>query len=324
MPATTTQKRILLANPRGFCAGVDRAIEIVEQALDRFGAPIYVRKEIVHNTVVVDDLAGRGAVFVDELEEVPAGSICIFSAHGVSPAVREEAKAKGLHVVDATCPLVTKVHIEVNKFDKKEYDILMIGHEGHEETEGTMGEAPHAMYLVETVEDAKTVQIRNPEKVAVVTQTTLSIDDTKQILDTLKDRFPAMAVPKKSDICYATQNRQDGVKDLAKHSDIVLIVGNRNSSNSNRLVEVAERQGTPAYLVPEIGVLELKWLENANTIGISSGASTPESAVKELIAKLAEHGYTTVDTLAGVEEDVIFSLPKKEFDAIDKARKAAS
>lgn len=307
---TNTQADILLANPRGFCAGVDRAIIIVEQALEKFGAPIYVRNEVVHNKFVVDELRKKGAIFVNELDKIPAGSTVIFSAHGVSKAVRLEAEARGLTAFDATCPLVTKVHIEVEKMRKAGLEIIMIGHKGHPEVEGTMGQAEQGMYLVETPEDVLTLKVNDPEKLAYVTQTTLSMDDAAKVIDALQARFPAIRAPKSDDICYATQNRQDAVKIMAKDCDLVIIVGSPNSSNSNRLREVAQNQGVEAYMVDNAGHLNPEWLIGKNTIGVSAGASAPEVLVKDVIRKLQSLGAAHVQELQGVVENVIFQLPK--------------
>ena len=280
------QNEILLANPRGFCAGVERAIEIVERALQRFGAPIYVRHEVVHNKFVVDDLRNKGAVFVEELDEVPAGNTVIFSAHGVSLAVREEAERRGLRVFDATCPLVTKVHIEVSRMREQGREIVMIGHKGHPEVEGTMGQVASGIHLVETPADVATLQVADPDKLAYVTQTTLSVDDAAAIVDALRARFPNIVGPKKDDICYATQNRQDAVKFMTPHADVVFVVGSKNSSNSNRLREVAELRGVPAYLVDNAAGIDAAWIEGKRRIGVTAGASAPEVLVAEVIARL--------------------------------------
>ncbi|MFH1818238.1 MAG: 4-hydroxy-3-methylbut-2-enyl diphosphate reductase [Pseudomonadota bacterium] len=302
---------ILLANPRGFCAGVDRAIAIVERALEKFGAPIYVRHEVVHNTFVVNDLKAKGAIFVEELAEVPAGSTVIFSAHGVSQAVRAEAEARGLNVFDATCPLVTKVHVEVSKMREKGFEIVMIGHKGHPEVEGTLGQSNGGMYLVETPEDVSALQVSDPDKLAYVTQTTLSVDDAARVVDALRARFPHITGPKKDDICYATQNRQDAVKKLAANSDVVIVVGSPNSSNSNRLREVAENLGVPAYLVDGAADIDPAWLEGKHRVGISAGASAPEILVEEVIDRLKKLGATEVAPLEGLLEKVNFPLPKE-------------
>lgn len=314
---STLQTDIVLANPRGFCAGVDRAIIIVEQALGKFGAPIYVKHEVVHNKFVVDELRNKGAIFVEELDEVPTGSIVIFSAHGVSKAVRAEAEARGLTAYDATCPLVTKVHIEVEKMRAQEMELIMIGHKGHPEVEGTMGQSDEGIFLVETPEDVYTLTISNPDKLAFVTQTTLSMDDAAQVIKALKDRFPNIRAPKSDDICYATQNRQDAVKIMAKDCDLVIIVGSPNSSNSNRLREVAENQGVEAYMVDNASYLKQEWLTDKKKIGVSAGASAPEVLVQEVITKLQELGAKEVTELQGVVESVVFKLPKNLSDAIN-------
>ena len=301
---------VLLAQPRGFCAGVDRAIEIVERALITHGAPIYVRHEIVHNTYVVNDLRAKGAMFVRELDEVPAGGTVVFSAHGVSKAVQKEAASRGLRVFDATCPLVTKVHVEVSKMHAAGYEIVMIGHEGHPEVEGTMGQLAAGMHLVETIADVDKLQVRDPERVAYVTQTTLSLDDAAAIIEALKRRFPGIAEPKRADICYATQNRQDAVKFMAPQVDIVIVVGSPNSSNSNRLREVAERFGVPAYLVDTAAQLDPVWFEGRRRIGVTAGASAPEVLVEELLTALKSMGAGSVRALEGVTEDVVFPMPK--------------
>ncbi|HTN50210.1 MAG TPA: 4-hydroxy-3-methylbut-2-enyl diphosphate reductase [Burkholderiaceae bacterium] len=301
---------VLLAQPRGFCAGVDRAIEIVERALAAHGAPIYVRHEIVHNTYVVADLRNKGAVFVNELSEVPDGATVIFSAHGVSKAVQREAAQRGLRVFDATCPLVTKVHVEVAKMHAAGYDVVMIGHEGHPEVEGTMGQLADGMHLVETTEDVARLQVRDPERLAYVTQTTLSLDDAAAVIAALKRRFPRIAEPKRADICYATQNRQDAVKFMAPQVDLVIVVGSPNSSNSNRLREVAERVGVPAHLVDSAAHLDPAWLEGRRRIGVTAGASAPEVLVAEVIEALRRLGAGSVRTLEGVSEDVVFPMPK--------------
>lgn len=307
---TQASPDIVLANPRGFCAGVDRAIIIVEQALEKFGAPIYVRNEVVHNKFVVGQLRDKGAIFVDELEKIPAGSIVIFSAHGVSKAVRAEAESRGLTAFDATCPLVTKVHIEVAKMRKDGLEIIMIGHKGHPEVEGTMGQSEAGMYLVETPEDVLALQVADPEKLAYVTQTTLSVDDATQVINALKQRFPHIKAPKSDDICYATQNRQDAVKIMAKDCDLVIIVGSPNSSNSNRLREVAKNQGIEAYMVDNASHLQAEWLHGKQKIGISAGASAPEVLVQEVITALRDMGAANVEELQGVVENVVFQLPK--------------
>jgi 4-hydroxy-3-methylbut-2-enyl diphosphate reductase len=302
--------QVVLANPRGFCAGVDRAIIIVEQALERFGAPIYVRHEVVHNKFVVDELKRKGAVFVEELDEIPAGNTVIFSAHGVSKDVRAEAEARGLRVFDATCPLVTKVHVEVSKLREKDREIVMIGHRGHPEVEGTMGQSKEGMYLVETPEDVERLQVKDPHKLAFVTQTTLSLDDAARVIAALKQRFPDIVAPKSDDICYATQNRQDAVKIMARECDLVIVVGSPNSSNSNRLREVAQNNGVESYMVDNASQLQPEWLAGKQRIGVTAGASAPEVLVKEVIAKLNSLGAEDVRELNGIVESVVFPLPK--------------
>ena len=301
-------EQVLLAEPRGFCAGVDRAIEIVERALRKFGAPIYVRHEIVHNTYVVNDLKTRGAIFIEDLAEVPAGATLVFSAHGVSRAVRDEAERRGFRVFDATCPLVTKVHVEVAKLAKEGFEFVMIGHKGHPEVEGTMGQLGDGIYLVESVADVDRVQPRG-DRLAVVTQTTLSVDDAAEILAAAKRRFPQVREPKKQDICYATQNRQDAVKALAPQVDVVIVVGSPTSSNSNRLREVAERLGTPAYMVDAAADLQPAWFEGRRRVGLTAGASAPDILVQQVIARLRELGVASVQRLPGVREEVHFPLP---------------
>lgn len=303
-------KEVLLAQPRGFCAGVDRAIEIVERALEEFGAPIYVRHEIVHNAYVVDDLRRKGAIFIEELDDVPAGSTVIFSAHGVSRAVQAEAAERGLHVFDATCPLVTKVHVEVAKMRREGREIIMIGHAGHPEVEGTMGQAEEGMYLVETAADVDALQVRNPDMLAYVSQTTLSVDDTAGIIAALKRKFPLIVEPKKGDICYATTNRQEAVKFMAPQVEVVVVVGSPNSSNSNRLREVAEKKGAPAYMVDNALQIDPAWLEGRSRIGVTAGASAPEVLVQAVIDRLKELGAKSVRALPGAEENVTFPMPK--------------
>jgi 4-hydroxy-3-methylbut-2-enyl diphosphate reductase len=304
------QIEVMLANPRGFCAGVERAIEIVDRALTLYGAPIYVRHEVVHNKFVVDDLRRKGAVFVEDLDDVPAGATLIFSAHGVSQEVRRKAEARGLKVFDATCPLVTKVHVEVGKMRAQGREIIMIGHRGHPEVEGTMGQADGGMYLVESLADVAGLEVRDRTRLAYVTQTTLSVDDAAVIVDALKRRFPGIAGPKKDDICYATQNRQDAVKFMTPQCDVVVIVGSRNSSNSNRLREVAEHMGVPAHMVDRADQLDAGWIEGKARIGISAGASAPEVLVQEVIARLRALGAVNLRQLKGSEENVTFPLPK--------------
>ena len=302
---------VLLANPRGFCAGVERAIEIVERALELHGAPIYVRHEIVHNRYVVESLRARGAVFVDELDQVPGGGIVVFSAHGVAKAVEAEAERRGLRVFDATCPLVTKVHMEVAKMLRGGYEIVMIGHKGHPEAEGTMGQAAAGIHLVETLEDVTALQVVSPDRLAYVTQTTLSVDDARAMIQALRQRFPAIRGPKKDDICYATQNRQDAVKLMAPQCDVVIVVGSPNSSNSNRLREVAEHMGASAYMVDSAADLRPEWIAGKRRVGVSAGASAPEVLVRELIDRLKALGASSVRTLEGITEDVVFSLPRE-------------
>lgn len=306
---------ILLANPRGFCAGVDRAIQIVEEALSQYGKPIYVRHEVVHNQYVINDLKTKGAVFIEDLNDVPKGSHVIFSAHGISKAIREEAKLRELIPIDATCPLVTKVHVEVNKMLNQGMDIIMIGHKGHPEVEGTMGqiEAHHTnrkMHLIETIEDVKHLIVDHPDKIAFVTQTTLSIDDTKAIIEALKTRYPNIQGPKSDDICYATQNRQDAVKEISGLCDLIIIVGSQNSSNSNRLKELALREGVEAYMIDHEDALQSSWLLNKKNIGISAGASAPEISVKNIVNKIESLTKAHIRELPGVEESVVFRLPK--------------
>ncbi|MBV4544053.1 4-hydroxy-3-methylbut-2-enyl diphosphate reductase [Pseudomonas vlassakiae] len=307
--------QIKLANPRGFCAGVDRAIEIVNRALEVFGPPIYVRHEVVHNKFVVEDLRNRGAIFVEELDQVPDDVIVIFSAHGVSQAVRQEAAGRGLKVFDATCPLVTKVHIEVAKYSRDGRECILIGHEGHPEVEGTMGQYDAsnggAIYLVEDEDDVAQLQVRDPDHLAFVTQTTLSMDDTSRVIDALRARFPNIGGPRKDDICYATQNRQDAVKQLASESDVLLVVGSPNSSNSNRLRELAERMGTPAYLIDGAEDMQRAWFEKAERVGITAGASAPEVLVQGVIEQLKAWGATGAEELDGRPENITFSMPKE-------------
>ena len=303
-------KEILLAQPRGFCAGVDRAIEIVERALQQFGAPIYVRHEIVHNTYVVNDLKEKGAIFIEELSDVPSGNTVIFSAHGVSQTVKQEADARGLIVFDATCPLVTKVHIEVIKMRREKREIIMIGHQGHPEVEGTMGQSDGGIYLVEAVEDVANLKISNPDMLAYVSQTTLSVDDTEEIVAALKSKFPNISEPKKGDICYATTNRQEAVKFMAPQVDLVIVVGSVNSSNSNRLREVAQKKGVTSYMVDTAEQINPDWIVKCDRIGVTAGASAPELLVQEVIDRLRQLGVKSVRTLKGAEEKVIFPMPK--------------
>ena len=302
-------RKVILAKPRGFCAGVVRAIEVVEQALDRLPGPVYVRKEIVHNPHVVSALRQQGAVFVSELDEVPAGATAIFSAHGVSPAVHAAARARRLRVVDATCPLVTKVHGEAIRFAREGYALLLIGHAGHEEVEGTMGEAPQAMRLIQTVEEARAVQVPDPEKVAVITQTTLSVDDTRAIIDALRARFPKLVAPSKDDICYATQNRQNAVKSIAQEAEVILVIGAKNSSNSIRLTEVAEDAGRRAHLITDASEIDPAWFAGVRCVGVTSGASAPEHLVQNVVAALRRLGATEVEERELAREDVNFGLP---------------
>jgi 4-hydroxy-3-methylbut-2-enyl diphosphate reductase len=302
---------VLLANPRGFCAGVDRAIEIVETALERFGPPVYVRHEIVHNRHVVQDLKGKGAIFIEDPADVPEGALLIYSAHGVSPAVREAASARGLRVIDATCPLVTKVHVETLRMAREGFEIVLVGHEGHVEVEGTMGHAPERIHLVETVEDVAALDVSPGTPLGVVTQTTLSVDDTRDILVALKARFPNVVLPRKDDICYATQNRQNAVKELTQRADVVVVVGAPESSNSNRLVELAEKAGSAAYLVQDAGDIEPAWLEHARCVGVTAGASAPEVLVEAVTARLQELApdAARIDSLPEVDEGIVFKLP---------------
>ena len=302
--------KLLLANPRGFCAGVDRAIEIVERALALHGAPIYVRHEVVHNKFVVDGLRAKGAIFIEDLADVPAGSILIFSAHGVPKSVSREAEARGLTVFDATCPLVTKVHIEVSRMREQGKEIIMIGHAGHPEVEGTIGQSNGGMYLVESPADVAKLNVTDPDHLAFVTQTTLSVDDASAIIAALKARFPLITGPKKDDICYATQNRQDAVKILAQQCDLVIVVGSPNSSNSNRLREVADHLNVPAYLIDNAGELKAEWLLGKTSIGVTAGASAPEVLVQNVVARLREMGADSVSELDGILENVVFPLPK--------------
>ena len=303
--------RILLGSPRGFCAGVDRAIEIVERALARYGPPVYVRHEIVHNRHVVDALISNGAVFVEDPREVPRGSLLVFSAHGVSPAVREAAEAQGLRTIDATCPLVTKVHVEAERFARSGYEIVLVGHAGHVEVEGTMGHAPERIRLVETVQDAAALAPTAPEQLAVLTQTTLSVDDTREVMDALRERFPGIRLPRKDDICYATQNRQNAVKELVRDAELVLVVGAPESSNSNRLVEIARKAGVPAHLVQTAEDIDPAWLAGKSCVGVTAGASAPEVLVEQVVARLVAlaGGEAEVDSMPPIDEGVVFQLP---------------
>jgi 4-hydroxy-3-methylbut-2-enyl diphosphate reductase len=304
--------RVLLAKPRGYCAGVDRAVQTVEKALERYGAPVYVRKQIVHNIHVVRSLEERGAIFVEETDEVPRGAVVVFSAHGVAPQVHEDAKRRSLHTIDATCPLVSKVHNEARRFAAQDYDILLIGHEGHEEVVGTTGEAPSNIRLVGGPDEASDVEVRDPARVAWLSQTTLSVDETNETVRALRARFPLLADPPSDDICYATQNRQAAVKQIARDSDVMFVVGSRNSSNSVRLVEVALDAGaTAAYLVEDAAAIDSKWLENINVVGVTSGASVPEDLVGGVLGYLADRGFTAVEEVEAVEEDLVFALPRE-------------
>jgi len=303
--------RILLASPRGFCAGVDRAIEIVEQALERFGAPVYVRHEIVHNRHVVDSLRAKGAVFVEDPAEVPEGALLVFSAHGVSPAVRKAAADRGLRIVDATCPLVTKVHVEAQRFARANHEIVLVGHAGHVEVEGTMGQAPERMHLVQSVEDVAKLRVRDPDQLGVLTQTTLSVDDTREILETLRQRFPKVQLPRKDDICYATQNRQNAVKQLVGSADVVLVVGAPSSSNSKRLVEIAAKSGARAHLVQTAEEIDPSWIAGAACVGVTAGASAPEILVEQVVERLRRLAgdRARVDSMPILDEGVVFQLP---------------
>jgi 4-hydroxy-3-methylbut-2-en-1-yl diphosphate reductase len=309
--AQSAPRRVLLASPRGYCAGVDRAVQTVEEALELYGPPVYVRKEIVHNKHVVAELAGRGAIFVEEETEVPEGALVVFSAHGVAPSVHQNARARGLRTIDATCPLVTKVHVEARKFAEQGYTIVLIGHEGHEEVEGTTGEAPDSIVLVQTTEDVDRLEVGDPAKVAYITQTTLSVDETTAIIARLRERFPAIVGPKSDDICYATTNRQIAVKQLARECELVLVIGSTNSSNSNRLVEVAREQGARSHLIDNAGQVRGEWFDGVETVGITSGASAPEDLVAELVSYFRDRGAEDVAELRTVDEDVRFMLPKK-------------
>ena len=310
--------QIILANPRGFCAGVERAIAIVERALEKFGAPIYVRHEVVHNKFVCDDLRAKGAVFVDDLDQIPTGATVIFSAHGVAKSVRDEAERRGLRVFDATCPLVTKVHLEVARMRSQTREIIMIGHKGHPEVEGTMGQSADGMQLVESVADVATLSVRDPSQLSYVTQTTLSVDDAEKIVRALKDRFPEIIGPKKDDICYATQNRQDAVKALAEQCDVVIVVGSNNSSNSSRLREVAENVGIKSFLIDGPAFIDPAWIVGASRVGVTAGASAPEILVEQVIARLHELGAKSVKSLPVVQENVLFPLPKELANVADQ------
>ncbi|HEY5052906.1 MAG TPA: 4-hydroxy-3-methylbut-2-enyl diphosphate reductase [Solirubrobacterales bacterium] len=314
--SATSINKVLLAAPRGYCAGVDRAVQAVERALDLHGAPVYVRKEIVHNKHVVEELSKRGAIFVEEETEVPEGEMVVFSAHGVAPSVHDNSAARGLRTIDATCPLVTKVHVEARRFAADGYAIVMIGHEGHEEVEGTMGEAPESIVLVQTVEEVETLRIPDPERVAFITQTTLSVDETAEIIAALRAKFPSIVSSKSDDICYATTNRQIAVKQLARECDLVLVIGSTNSSNSNRLVEVAREHGAASYLIDNHSEVHEDWLDGVETVGITSGASAPEELVERLVDFFRERGADDVSELRTVHEDVRFMLPKEIRDEL--------
>jgi 4-hydroxy-3-methylbut-2-en-1-yl diphosphate reductase len=316
---TAAPKRVLLAAPRGYCAGVDRAVQTVERALDLYGAPVYVRKEIVHNKHVVEQLAQRGAIFVEEETEVPEGEMVVFSAHGVAPAVHDNAAARHLRTIDATCPLVTKVHVEARRFAAQGYTIVMIGHEGHEEVEGTTGEAPQSIVLVQTVQEVDALHVADPERVAFITQTTLSVDETAEIIAALRSRFPAIVSSKSDDICYATTNRQIAVKQLASECELVLVIGSTNSSNSNRLVEVAREHGAKAHLIDNHDQVEEEWLRDVETVGITSGASAPEELVEQLVSHFRDRGAGEVSELRTVDEDVRFMLPKEIREELGRA-----
>lgn len=315
MSTTPTHRpsKVILAKPRGFCAGVERAIDVVEIALKLFPGPIYVRKEIVHNKHVVEELKAKGAIFVEELDEVPDGARVIFSAHGVSPEVRELAETRRLTVIDATCPLVTKVHHEAVRFAKEGRTIILVGHEGHDEVIGTMGEAPQSIRLVGSAEEARKMELPDPKKVAVITQTTLSVDDTKEVIDVLHQRFPAMRVPAGEDICYATQNRQTAVKEMAERAELLLVIGSDNSSNSNRLKEVAEALGTKAYLIDDVNEIDPEWLKEIDCVGITAGASAPEYLVQDVLKFFRDLGVTDVEEIEAVKEEVSFALPHELF-----------
>jgi 4-hydroxy-3-methylbut-2-enyl diphosphate reductase len=307
--------RVILAQPRGFCAGVERAIEIVERALKKFGPPIYVRHEIVHNRHVVDDLRQRGAIFVDELDQVPDGAMTIFSAHGVAKKVEQDAAARNLPVIDATCPLVAKVHNEGRRYARQDREIVLVGHAGHAEVEGTIGQVPGTVHLVQTAADVAGLNIRDPDKLAYITQTTLSVDDTRGIIAALKARFPSIVGPDVRDICYATQNRQQAVRDLARHADLILVVGSRNSSNSNRLREIGEELGRPAYLIDDASAMRPEWFVGVSTVGVTAGASAPESLVRGVLEGLRDIDEIDISTLDGVAEDVRFRFPAEVADA---------
>ncbi|MFY9264272.1 MAG: 4-hydroxy-3-methylbut-2-enyl diphosphate reductase [Solirubrobacterales bacterium] len=315
---STVPEKVLLAAPRGYCAGVDRAVQTVEHALDIYGPPVYVRKEIVHNKHVVESLRARGAIFVDNADEVPAGATVVFSAHGVSPAVHAQARERSLKTIDATCPLVTKVHVEAKKFAADGFKIILIGHAGHEEVEGTMGEAPDAMILVETVEDVQNLEVPDPERLAFISQTTLSVDETREIIEALRDKFPRIVGPRTDDICYATTNRQASVKELARECDVVLVIGSKNSSNSNRLVDVTRDLGTDAYLIDNASQVQDEWLEGKPVVGITSGASAPDELVQNLVQVFRERGTTDIGELEVIQENMRFMLPKEIRAALEE------
>lgn len=316
--AATEQLKVVLAQPRGFCAGVERAIDIVERALEKYGAPVYVRHEIVHNKFVVETLRERGAIFVEEVDEIPTGAVTVFSAHGVSKKVEDGALVRDLDVIDATCPLVTKVHKEGRRYAAKGYDIVLIGHIGHPEVEGTLGQIPGTVHVLSEIEEVEKLEVSDPERVSFVTQTTLSVDDTKDVIAALKKRFPNIVGPDTRDICYATQNRQDAVKQLAGDCDLMLVVGSPNSSNSNRLRELAERMGTPAYLLDEAGQIDPAWLQGKQAIGVTAGASAPEVLVKDVVKRLQDLGGELPEEVAGREENIVFSMPKElRIDAVE-------
>jgi 4-hydroxy-3-methylbut-2-enyl diphosphate reductase len=317
--AGTSVEKLLLAAPRGYCAGVDRAVQTVERALELYGAPVYVRKEIVHNKNVVDELRARGAIFVDEETEIPEGAVAVFSAHGVAPSVRANASARNLQTIDATCPLVTKVHVEARKFAQDGYTIVLVGHDGHEEVEGTMGEAPERIVLVQSENDVERLEVEDAEKIAYITQTTLSVDETASIVARLRERFPHIVGPRRDDICYATTNRQEAVKGMAGGCELVLIVGSRNSSNSARLVEVARDCGTEAYLIDSVAEVRDEWLEGKRVVGISSGASAPDRLVAELVAFFTARGVSDITEVHAMPEDVRFMLPKEMREALTGA-----
>ncbi|MEQ8389165.1 MAG: 4-hydroxy-3-methylbut-2-enyl diphosphate reductase [Alphaproteobacteria bacterium] len=308
--------KLLLAEPRGFCAGVERAIEIVERAIKLFGPPVYVRHEIVHNKRVVEDLKAKGAVFVEELDEVPEDAVTVFSAHGVSQTVEDSAKSRELPVIDATCPLVAKVHMEGQRYAARGHEVVLIGHEGHPEVEGTLGRIPGPVHLVSSVEGVDSLRVSDPDKVAYVTQTTLSVDDTREVIDALKRRFPAIVGPDVKDICYATQNRQTAVRELARHVDLILVVGAQNSSNSNRLCEIGREMNVPSYLIDDAGSVRPEWFDGVDTVGVTAGASAPEELVKELIQRIGQFGTVTVSTLEGIHENVQFKLPEQLRDDV--------